>query len=88
MWFIDSKGKTFKYSKVHKAKLVYRKVTKLLHIPSGGVIVEVEGLHLRMKSLFPPNIHGTIYAGVILLGASPILYGFYDTKYKDTWRMV
>lgn len=87
-WFIDSKGRTFKYSKTKRAKLIYRKVTKLMQVPTGGCIVEVEGFHCRMKSLFPPNIHGTIYAGVLLIGAATVLYGFYDTKYKDTWRIV
>lgn len=89
MWFIDSTGKLFQHSKRTRAKLVYRKVTKAIPIKGGGLIVEVEGMSLRMKSLFTPRIHlNDLHAGVLLMGMAPILYGFYDQKYKDTWRMI
>lgn len=89
MWFIDSSGKIFRYSKQTRAKLSYRKVTKVIPIKTGGVIVEVEGLSSRMKALFVPRIpRNDLHAGVLLMGMAPILYGFYDQKYKDTWRMI
>lgn len=89
MWFIDSKGKLFRHSKQTRVKLVYRKVTKAIPIKGGGIIIEVEGMSLRMKSLFTPRIaFNDLHAGVLLMGMSPILYGFYDQKYKDTWRMI
>lgn len=89
MWFIDSSGRIFKYSKQTRAKLSYRKVTKLIPIKTGGAIIEVEGLSSRMKALFVPRIpKNDLHAGVLFMGMSPILYGFYDQKHKDSWRMV
>lgn len=89
LWFIDSKGKVFKYSKVTRARLVYRKVEKIIPITSGGALIEVEGISSRLKSLFMPSIpFDKLYAGILIMNRSLILYGFYDTKYKDTWRMV
>ena len=89
MWFIDSVGKVFQYTKSTRAKLTYRRVTKVIHINTGGAIIEVEGMHTRMKSLFMPTLNReTLHAGILLLGMSPILYGYYDQKYPDSWRLV
>lgn len=88
-WFIDSKGVLFQHKKETRARLIYRKVTKLIPLPAGGVIVEVQGMQLRMKALFTPSIPmQDLYAGVLVMGMSVILYGFYDQQYKDTWRRV
>ena len=89
LWFIDSLGKVFRYSKTSRACLTYRKVTLVLPIRTGGAIIQVEGIPSRMKTLFPPMVDtDNLHAGVLLMGMSPILYGFYDKKYPDSWRMV
>lgn len=88
-WFIDSNGKCFKYTKNTRAKLVFRKVTKLFPIAQGGVLVEVQGIPFRMKALFAPDIpRDLLYAGVLQFGMEYILYGFYNTKPSDTWRKI
>jgi hypothetical protein len=88
-WFIDSNGKIFNYHKQTRAKLKFHKVEKIIPLPSGGVIVEPDNLSVRFKALFAPNIPlSELYVGILYLGLSPILYGFYDKKYNDTWRLV
>lgn len=87
LWFVDSLGKVFNYKKSARAKLKFYKITKLFNIPKGGCIIEVEGMMTRFKSLFPPT-RETPYAGVLQFGKSLVLYGYYDQKYDDTWRMV
>lgn len=88
-WFIDSNGKLFTYTKATRAKLRYHKVTKVIPMSTGGVVVEVEGISSRFKALFVPEIpNNQLYAGILHMGLSKILYGFYDDKYDDTWRMV
>ena len=86
-WFIDSNGNVFKYKKSTKAKLQFKKITKVMPIPSGGSIVSIEGINHRFKSLFPP-LATEKYAGVLKYGLSNILYGFYEEKYDETWRMI
>lgn len=89
LWFIDSVGQIFRYTKNTRARLTYHKVTKVLHVIGGGAIIEVEGIPNRMKALFMPRVDtDNLHAGVLLMGMSPILYGFYDKKYPDSWRMV
>lgn len=86
-WFIDSAGAVFKYKKSSRAKLTFKKIKKQQNIPTGGAILELEGIPSRFKCLFAPRDH-EIYAGVLQMGLGYILYGVYDTKYDDTWRMV
>ena len=86
-WFIDSKGKVFNYVKSNRAKLRFYKLTKKLPIKSGGVIVEAEGISTRFKALYmPPN--EMKYVGILHLGMTLVLYGFYAEKHEDTWRKV
>ncbi len=87
MWFIDSNGKIFEYIKTTSCKLKYHKITKVIPVDTGGAIIEVEGISSRFKSLFYPE-PTMLYAGILHFGMSPILYGYYDKKYKDTRRMV
>lgn len=87
LWFIDSSGKIFEYHKTTRVKLKYHKITKLIRNPVGGAIVEVEGIPSRFKSLFFPS-NDKLYAGILHNGLSTILYGFYDAKYKDSWRTI
>lgn len=86
-WFIDSMGKIFQYKKSKSIKLTFKKVTKLIPIPSGGAIVEVEGMATRFKTLYVPDIEHN-YAGLLKDGMGYILYGFYTEKLNDSWRMV
>lgn len=86
-WFIDSKGKVFKYIKTTKAKLKFHKIKDLIPIKGGGVIVEVEDLNTRFKALYTPESMNR-YAGILHYGKSLILYGFYDKAYEETWRKI
>lgn len=87
LWFIDSSGKVFRHTKSKRAKLEFKKIKQLHVIPTGGAIIEVEGIPSRFKSLYAPQL-GEQYAGVLKLGMQYILYGVYDTKHQDTWRMI
>jgi hypothetical protein len=87
LWFIDSAGNVFQYKKTAVAKLVFKKITLMHHIPSGGAIIEVEGIPSRFKCLYSPRA-GEQYAGILVSGLSYILYGLYVEKPKDSWRMV
>lgn len=88
MWFIDSKGTLFNYKKSNKAKLVFKRIVRKIPIPTGGTILEVEGIPSRFKCLHKP-LNEENYAGILMLnGMSPILYGLYDRKYDSTWRMI
>lgn len=87
VWFIDSKGKLFKYSKTKRIKLQFRKLKLVRPIPSGGCIIEVEGIEHRFKSLFMPYLEDK-YAGILKDRGIYILYGFFKEKYDQTWRMI
>lgn len=86
-WFIDSNGLVFNYVKTKTVALVYKKIAKLIQMPQGGTIVEVEGVPGRFKTLFAPSTPVT-YAGLLKDGNSYIFYGLYDKKYKDSHRMI
>lgn len=87
LWFIDSAGKVFNYKRSTRARLKFHKIKQLITIPTGGVIIEVEGLSQRFKSLYAPTSHKN-YAGVLHFGKSTIFYGFYDQTYDETWRLI
>lgn len=86
-WFIDANGNVFNYKKTHKAKLTYKKITKLIAIPTGGSIVEVEDSLVRYKCLYSPK-DTERYAIILIDKTMTILYGFSEIKAKDSWRMV
>ena len=86
-WLIDSAGLVFQYKKTERVKLTFKKITKIHRIPTGGAILEVEGIASRFKCLFAPNPTEQ-FAGILKMGLSYVLYGVYDTKHDDTWRMV
>jgi hypothetical protein len=87
MWFIDSMGNMFQYKKTTSAKLMFRKIKKILNIPSGGSIIEVEGIPVRFKTLYSPKDYER-YAGILVNGMSLIFYGVFDQPYSDTRRMI
>lgn len=87
MYFIDSKGLLFKYSKTRTVRLVFRKITKVIAIPDGGAILEIQGFPNRFKCLYAPRREER-YAGVLVDKISAILYGIYTEKYDDTVRKI
>lgn len=87
IWFIDSTGRVFTYTKQTRAKLTFHKIKQMFPIRSGGVIVEAVGVISRFKSLFYPESDKT-HIGLLHLGLGVVLYGFYTEQHKDTWRMV
>lgn len=86
LW-IDSKGLLFRYNKTKSVKLTFRKITKVIDIPTGGVIIEVEGMHSRFKCLYKPTPQQR-YAGILVDGLDAIFYGLYTEKYDDTRRRI
>lgn len=85
--FIDSKGKLFAYKKTSSAKLKFYKIKKVIPIPTGGAIIEVEGIPARFKVLQTPS-DDIRCAGILLYGMSYILYGLYNYTPEDTRRMI
>ena len=86
-YFIDTNGRVFQYRKSSRAKLHFRKITQVIPIATGGAILEVEGIHSRFKCLFQPKTL-ELYAGILEMGMTNILYGLYEQPYKSSWRMV
>lgn len=86
-WFIDNSGRIFQYKRNKRAKLRFFKIKQILPAQGMGAIVELEGLPSRFKCLYRP-LPGQLYAGVLQLGMSSMLYGFFDEKHKDTYRKV
>lgn len=86
-WFIDSKGKLFKYVKTTKVQLKFHKIQQIIPIKGGGVIVELENINTRFKALYTPE-SANRYAGILHNGMSLILYGFYSQAYSTTWRKI
>ena len=86
-WFIDSAGKLFNYVKKTRAKLHFYEISKNIAIPTGGAIIEAKGIVTRFKSLYSPGPYEK-YVGLLQFGKSLILYGFYEQKPEDTWRLI
>lgn len=86
-WFIDSMGNVFRYLKSTRVVLEIKRITRTILIPSGGAIIEVEGLPSRFKCMYKPAADEK-YAGIIKYGLSYILYGFYTEKLDNTWRLI
>lgn len=88
VWFIDSAGTLFQYIKTRRVRLVYKPISKIIPIATGGSIIEVDGLSERFKSYRTPELSSTPYVGLLEDKQSYILYGFYDKQYKNTNRMI
>lgn len=87
-WFIDSKGKLFQYEKTTRVPLIFKKITKLIPIKTGGLIVEVSGVGTRFKTLYTTDYIPT-FAGLLKISETTyILYGLYDKQYKNTTRKI
>ena len=86
-WFIDVYGNLFTYKKSIRAKLVFKKVKKIIPAKSMGSIIEVEGVPNRFKTLHVIK-ESQRYAGILQHNGINILYGLYDQPYKESWRMI
>lgn len=86
-WFIDSSGNVFQYKKQKTVKLLFKRITKLITLNSGGAIIQLEGMVTRFKTLYTPK-DSEVYAGVLVDGMTSILYGVYTELHTDTWRMI
>jgi hypothetical protein len=86
-WFIDSNGTVFNYKKSVRAKLVFRRIKRVIPARSTGSIIEVEGIPERFKTVFIVR-ESMKYAGILEYRGVSIFYGIYDKQYKDSWRMI
>lgn len=87
VWFVDSDGIVFSLEKSRFVPLIFRKITKVIPIPTGGAILEVEGIPGRFKTLYMPAIEEK-YAGILKDGLINIFYGYYKHKLPDTRRKI
>jgi hypothetical protein len=85
-WFIDTKGKLFQYKKVHRAKLIFKKIVSVIE-GIGNVFIEIQGHAARYSCLYPPEPEQK-YAGLLFFNGVYILYGFYTEQHKTTYRKV
>jgi hypothetical protein len=86
-WFVDKDGQIFDYTKSMRVKLVYKKISRITPIATGGAIIEVAGESARFKTLHKPDPSATV-AGLLLIKNSYVLYGLYDKMYDSTTRMI
>ncbi len=86
-WFIDTYGKLFQYKKAARVPLVFRKIKRVIPTKTTGSLLEVEGIPFRFKTLYIIR-ESMQYAGILEHGPIKILYGVYDKRYRDTWRMI
>lgn len=85
-WFVDSNGKVFTYKKSTRAKLQFFEIEKVVSSGGFGYIVCLKN-GMRFKVLYKPHVEH-VWAGVLLVNKMPVLYGIYEAKYKETWRIV
>lgn len=86
--FIDNVGYLFTYSKSRLVPLIFKRITKVLPIKTGGAILEIDNEYPRYKIMYAPKLEEQ-YIG--LLEISPkayLIYGLYTEVHKDTRRKV
>lgn len=86
-WYIDSEGQLFEYKKTRRVPLVFKPISCVLPNKTGGAIVEVAQVNSRFKTLLAPTGLEK-WAGLLQVGHSYILYGLYENKLEDTYRMI
>lgn len=86
-WFIDSKGQIFQYKKSESVPLVFKKIKKIIAMPTGGALIEVDGVASRFKTLYMPPIENK-YVGLLKYGMGYILYGTYPQELTKTRRNI
>lgn len=88
MLFIDSSGNIFSFKKSKRVPLVFRKITNIIPINTGGAIIEADGVPGRFKTMFMPSEPVT-QAGFLKLGLAYILYGLYDSSPRvESFRLI
>lgn len=88
MQFIDSNGKLFNYVKDRFVDLVFREITKVIPILSGGALIEVDGEFPRYKLMYAPKPLEK-FAGMLRVSdRGYVLYGLYGEKHENTRRKV
>ena len=87
VWFIDTEGQIFEYKKSSIVPLIFRPITSIKKMQTGGAIIEVQGVPSRFKTLYTPQPEQK-FAGVLVVGVSYVLYGFYDQQYDRTTRHI
>lgn len=85
-WSIDSSGTVFNYIKTVRAPLTCHKIKKSLRVPTGGHVLELEGISERFKIM--NELADCKYAGVITINRHRILYGLYNEIFKRSHRLV
>ena len=86
VWFIDSSGKIFQYTKSKFVPLVFKKISNIIK-DVGCYLIEIEGSPIRYKVLYPPT-EVQKYAGLLVLGMGLIIYGFYEELHTTTYRKI
>ena len=86
-WFVDSSGTIFQYAKTQRAKILAKRITRVLPTTGLGAVIELEGIPHRFKTVFKPEDDDE-YAAVLQCGLTYIFYGLYKTKPKESWRLV
>lgn len=86
-WFIDSHGMVFNYKKTTRAKLTFHKIKQVLPGTQTGAVVELEGVSQRFKCIYRPS-ESQQWAGVLHWNLGLLLYGFYESEPKTSWRNV
>lgn len=84
IWFIDSSGKVFQYTKTRFVPLVFKKIANVIR-DIGCYLIEVEGI--RYKVLYPPTEEQK-YAGFLVMGKALIVYGVYEKLHTTTYRKI
>lgn len=86
--FIDSLGNVFVYERSRFVPLICRKITKVLHLATGGAVLEVDNESCRYKVLFAPKPLEK-YAGFLVMSPKVYtLYGLYEEEFKTTKRKI
>lgn len=86
--FIDSMGYLFAYETSRFVPLIFKKITKVIPIKTGGSLLEFEGEYPRYKVMYAPSLDEK-YVG--LLQTSPrayLVYGLYTEMHKETRRKI
>jgi hypothetical protein len=86
-WFIDSSGTLFQYQKTRRARVIVRRISKVLPTDGLGAVIELEGIAHRFKTVFKPDADAQ-YAAVLQSGLTYIFYGLYTDKPNESWRMI
>lgn len=86
-WFIDSVGNYFDYRKTKRVPLVFKPIQTIIPLRSGGALVEVQRISSRFKVLIAPT-GSEKWAGLLQVGEGYILYGLYEERLEDTYRMI